>query len=171
MHHERETVGAAGASGLWRRLQMRGPVWLAPMAGEAACAPLVAAVCNGGGFGWLGGAYLSPVRLGEVIDGIRTLTARPFGVNLFCPQAWQRHPAREAALAAALAPFHERLGLPPPAVPAQMVCSCRPAASMRSSPRAPRPVRTAAAFWGPATKGWSARWPWCRRWSMRSRCR
>jgi nitronate monooxygenase len=102
---------------LWRRLDMRNAVWLAPMGGEAACAPLVAAVCNAGGFGWLGGAYLAPARLAEVIDGIRALTARPFGVNLFCPQAWQRDAAREAAFLAALAPFHEALGLEPPALP------------------------------------------------------
>jgi len=124
MHHQRDPVGADGAPAvarrLWQHLQMRGPIWLAPMGGEAASAPLVAAVCQAGGFGWLGGAYLSPARLGEVIDAIRVLTDRPFGVNLFCPQAWQRQPAREAALAAALSPFHERLGLPPPAVPAQM---------------------------------------------------
>lgn len=93
------------------------PIWLAPMGGEAACAPLVAAVCEAGGGAWLGGAYLAPARLGEVIDEIRSLTARPFGVNLFCPQAWQRDAAREAALMEALAPFHARLGLPPPSLP------------------------------------------------------
>jgi nitronate monooxygenase len=124
MHHQRDGVGGPGAPAaarnLWQRLQMRGPVWLAPMGGEAASAPLVAAVCEAGGFGWLGGAYLPPARLGAVIDAIRDLTDRPFGVNLFCPQAWQRHPAREATLAAALSPFHDQLGLPPPAVPAQM---------------------------------------------------
>ena len=93
------------------------PIWLAPMGGEAACAPLVAAVAEAGGFGWLGGAYLAPARLAEVIDQIRALTARPFGVNLFCPQAWRRDDAREAAFLAALAPFHTELGLPPPALP------------------------------------------------------
>lgn len=94
------------------------PIWLAPMGGEAACAPLVTAVCEAGGLGWLGGAYLAPDRLGDVIDQIRAGTDRPFGVNLFCPQVWQRDAAREAALMAALAPFHQRLGLPPPALPA-----------------------------------------------------
>lgn len=92
-------------------------VWLAPMAGEAACAPLVAAVAEAGGLGWLGGAYLPPSRLAGVIDEIRARTARPFGVNLFCPQAWQRDAQREAAFLAALAPFHAELGLPPPSVP------------------------------------------------------
>lgn len=94
-------------------------IWLAPMGGEAACAPLVAAVCEAGGLGWLGGAYMAPEKLAQTIDAIRALTARPFGVNLFCPQAWQRDAAREAAMLAALAPFHEALGLPPPVLPAQ----------------------------------------------------
>ncbi|MDP3085917.1 MAG: nitronate monooxygenase, partial [Rubrivivax sp.] len=96
---------------------MRSPVWLAPMAGEAACAPLVAAVCEAGGLGWLGGAYLAPQRLSRVIDEIRTRTARPFGVNLFCPQAWQRDAEREAAFLQVLAPLHAELGLPAPALP------------------------------------------------------
>ena len=56
-------------------------VWLAPMGGEAACAPLVAAVAEAGGFGWLGGAYLAPARLAAVIGQIRALTARPFGLG------------------------------------------------------------------------------------------
>ncbi|MCP5270073.1 MAG: nitronate monooxygenase [Burkholderiaceae bacterium] len=92
-------------------------IWLAPMGGEAACAPLVAAVCNAGGLGWLGGAYMAPAKLAQTVDAIRTLTPLPFGVNLFCPQPWVRDAAREAAFTAALAPFHAALGLPPPAVP------------------------------------------------------
>lgn len=102
---------------------MTGPVpriWLAPMAGEAACAPLVAAVCEAGGLGWLGGAYMAPDKLAATLDAIHALTDRPFGVNLFCPQAWSRDAAREAAMLAALAPFHQALGLPPPAVPARV---------------------------------------------------
>ena len=98
-------------------MSLPGPVWLAPMGGEPACAPLVAAVSQAGGMGWLGGAYLAPSRLGEVVDEIRRLTGRPFGVNLFCPQGWQRDGRREAAFLAALGPFHATLGLPPPSLP------------------------------------------------------
>jgi nitronate monooxygenase len=94
-------------------------IWLAPMGGEAACAPLVAAVAEAGGFAWLGGAYMAPAKLAATIDQIRALTSRDFGVNLFCPQAWRRDAAREAAFLAALAPFHGALGLAPPVLPAQ----------------------------------------------------
>lgn len=96
---------------------MKQRIWLAPMGGEAACAPLVAAVAEAGGFGWLGGAYMAPARLAETVDAIRALTRHDFGVNLFCPQAWRRDAAREAAFLQALAPFHAALGLPPPALP------------------------------------------------------
>lgn len=92
-------------------------IWLAPMGGESASAALVAAVCEAGGFGWLGGAYMAPERLAQTVDAIRAATPRPFGVNLFCPQDWSRDPAREAAFVDAIAPFHAALGLPPPALP------------------------------------------------------
>lgn len=95
------------------------PIWLAPMGGEPACAPLVAAVADAGGLAWLGGAYLAPARLTAVIDQIRALTAQPFGVNLFWPQAWRRDAPREAAFLQHLAPWHLALGLPPPQLPEQ----------------------------------------------------
>lgn len=92
-------------------------IWLAPMAGESASVALVAAVCEAGGLGWLGGAYMGPQRLAQAIDEIRALTARPFGVNLFCPQRWRRDAASEAAFAELLAPWHATHGLPPPVPP------------------------------------------------------
>ncbi len=92
-------------------------IWMAPMAGESASVALVAAVCEAGGLGWLGAAYMGPQRLAQAVDEIRALTARPFGVNLFCPQRWQRDAAREAAFAELLAPWHVAQGLPPVALP------------------------------------------------------
>ena len=56
----------------------------APMAG--ACTPeLVAAVSNGGGLGSLGAAPMTPEALRAQIQKIRTLTERPFNINLFAP--------------------------------------------------------------------------------------
>jgi nitronate monooxygenase len=93
------------------------PIWMAPMAGEAASGALVAAVSAGGGFGQLGAAYLAPARIGEVAADIRTRTDRPFGINLFCPQPWMRDDAALDAYLARLAPWHAELGLPPPTRP------------------------------------------------------
>ncbi len=93
------------------------PIWMAPMAGEAASAALVAAVSAGGGFGQLGAAYLAPTRLGEVAADIRARTDRPFGINLFCPQPWMPDAAGLDDYLARLAPWHAELGLPAPTRP------------------------------------------------------
>ncbi|HEY9106555.1 MAG TPA: nitronate monooxygenase [Roseateles sp.] len=93
------------------------PVWMAPMAGEAASAALVAAVSAGGGFGQLGAAYLAPQRITEVAADIRARTDRPFGINLFCPQPWLRDDDALGDYLARLAPWHAELGLPAPTRP------------------------------------------------------
>ena len=92
-------------------------IWMAPMAGEAASAALVAAVSAAGGFGQLGAAYLSPARITEVAADIRARTAQPFGINLFCPQAWAPDDDALDAYLARLAPWHAELGLSAPARP------------------------------------------------------
>jgi nitronate monooxygenase len=102
---------------LTRRLGIEQPIVLAPLGGESAGAALVAAVSAAGGLGILGAAYMTPRRIAEVIAEIRALTARPFGVNLFCPQAWRRDAAREAGFIAQLARYHAELGLAAPQVP------------------------------------------------------
>jgi nitronate monooxygenase len=93
------------------------PVWMAPMAGEAASAALVAAVSAGGGFGQLGAAYLAPARIGDIAADIRSRTDQPFGINLFCPQPWLRDDAALDAYLARLAAWHAELGLPAPTRP------------------------------------------------------
>lgn len=93
------------------------PIWMAPMAGEAASAALVAAVSAGGGFGQLGAAYLSPERIAETAADIRARTDRPFGINLFCPQAWLRDDEALDGYLARLAVWHAELGLPAPLRP------------------------------------------------------
>ena len=95
------------------------PVWMAPMAGEAASAALVAAVSAGGGFGQLGAAYLAPARIAQVAADIRARTDRPFGINLFCPQPWARDDDAVDAYLDRLAPWHAELGLPAPTRPQQ----------------------------------------------------
>ena len=93
------------------------PIWMAPMAGEAASAALVAAVSAGCGFGQLGAAYLSPARIGEIAADIRARTGQPFGINLFCPQPWLRDDEALGDYLARLAPWHAELGLPAPTRP------------------------------------------------------
>ena len=99
-----------------RALGIEHPIVQAPLGGVQTDA-LVAAVSNAGGLGTLGAAYLTPAQVAESIGRIRAATSKPFGVNLFAggPTAeGAKDPARMLAL---LGPIHERLGVPPPAVP------------------------------------------------------
>ncbi len=68
------------------------PILQAPMAGGPTTPALVAAVSNAGGLGSLGAAYLSPETLREQVGEIRTLTDRPFNVNLFVPSPFEVDP-------------------------------------------------------------------------------
>jgi NAD(P)H-dependent flavin oxidoreductase YrpB (nitropropane dioxygenase family) len=53
--------------------------------GPVATASLVAAVSNAGGLGVLGGAGFGPERLREEIRKVRSMTDKPFGVDLLLP--------------------------------------------------------------------------------------
>lgn len=55
------------------------------LTGPVATAPLVAAVSNAGGLGVIGGAGFSAERLREEIRKVRSLTDKPFGVDLLLP--------------------------------------------------------------------------------------
>jgi NAD(P)H-dependent flavin oxidoreductase YrpB (nitropropane dioxygenase family) len=50
--------------------------------GNAAGAELAAAVSNAGGFGVLGGSGLPPSHIRAEVERTRTLTERPFGINI-----------------------------------------------------------------------------------------
>lgn len=106
---------------MMQRLGLTRPVILAPMAGGISTPELVAAVSEAGGLGSLGAAYLSPGRIRDDAAAIRKLTSRPFAINLFAP-----HPLPEItddqriAAIAELVPIHAALGLPAPALPAQV---------------------------------------------------
>ncbi|HEV7976675.1 nitronate monooxygenase [Amycolatopsis sp.] len=67
--------------------RLRFPVIVAPMAGGPTTPALVSAVTAAGGFGFLGGGYLTADALGDLIARTAELTAEPFGVNLFLPGA------------------------------------------------------------------------------------
>jgi nitronate monooxygenase len=100
-----------------RALGIEHPIIQAPLGGVATD-DLVAAVSNAGGLGSLGAAYQTPQQIAESIRRIRALTPRPFGVNLFAPNARSFARATDARrMLALLAPVHERLGLPAPQVP------------------------------------------------------
>jgi nitronate monooxygenase len=69
------------------------PIVQAPMAGGASCPQLAAAVSEAGGLGFLAAGYKTPEAMYREVKQIRTLTSRPFGVNLFMPQPNTADPA------------------------------------------------------------------------------
>jgi nitronate monooxygenase len=99
-------------------LQVQHPILQAPLAGGGDTPELVAAVCNAGGLGFIGAAYLDPGQIREAARTVRAKTYRPFGINLFAPQPAPE--SRDSARAIQhLAPYFAELGLPAPALPAK----------------------------------------------------
>lgn len=96
------------------RLGMQVPVIQAPMAGVSTPA-LAAAVSNAGGLGSLGLAAMAPEQAAAAMAETRRLTARSYGVNLFCHQPLRRDPAAEARWLDRLVPHFARFGAAPPA--------------------------------------------------------
>jgi nitronate monooxygenase len=87
------------------------------MAGGAGTPELVAAVSNAGGLGSLGAAYLSPAEMKNAIRRVRTLTQRPFAVNLFAPAPEPALNDRQiAAAVAATKHYRDELGIPDPEI-------------------------------------------------------
>ena len=89
------------------------------MAGGPSTPELVAAVSNAGGLGSFAAQYLAPEAIRDAIRKIRSLTARPFAVNLFAPlPALPRPSADEVERARrAVAPFRAEVGLGEAATP------------------------------------------------------
>ena len=101
---------------LLNRLGIEHPVIQAPMGGGPSTPELVAAVSNAGGLGSLGAAYLAPDQITEAIRRIKSLTSKPFNVNLFAGGYEATHTDPKPMLAV-LAEIHTALGLPAPVLP------------------------------------------------------
>jgi nitronate monooxygenase len=106
-----------GSNSFLMFLGIEHPIIQGPMGGGPSTPELVAAVSNAGGLGSLGAAYLTPDQITEAIRRIRTLTPRPFNVNLFAG-SWSMNQNFDAApMLDLLGEAHEKLGLPAPVAP------------------------------------------------------
>jgi nitronate monooxygenase len=103
---------------LTKQLRMTYPIIQAPLAGGGDTPALVAAVCEAGGLGFIGAAYLTPEQIGEAARKVRAQTSRPFGINLFAPLPIPDPPEDPQPALDCIAPFFAELGLQPPVVPA-----------------------------------------------------
>ena len=88
------------------------PLVLAPLAGGPSTPALAAAVCQAQALGFLAAGYLSPERLHEQMAELRSLTAQPFGINVFSRPAGPADPPRYAAYVDALRRWATGAGLP-----------------------------------------------------------
>ena len=93
------------------------PIIQAPMGGGATTPELVAAVCNAGGLGSLGAAYLKPEQISEDIKRIRNLTDRPFNVNLFAGGYQSTFDGDGQEMLTLLNEIHDALELLPASLP------------------------------------------------------
>lgn len=98
---------------LTQRLGIQLPIIQAPMAGVSTPA-LAAAVSNAGGLGSLGIAAMTVDAARETITQTRALTAKPFGVNVFCHAPARRDAGIEAAWLAYLKPLFAHYDAEPP---------------------------------------------------------
>jgi len=81
------------------------------MAGGVSTPKLAAAVCEAGGLGFLAAGYREPDAVAAEIAEFRSLTDRPFGLNLFAPAGSPADPATVEDYAARIG--HEgELGVP-----------------------------------------------------------
>ena len=102
---------------LLKLLGIEHPIIQGPMGGGPSTPELVAAVSNAGGLGSLGAAYLTPDQITDAIRRIRSLTSRPFNVNLFAG-GWDADPNFDAGpMLELLGEVHEKLGIPAPVAP------------------------------------------------------
>lgn len=74
-------------TGICDELEIEHPIFLAGMGSKGRATPpaLVAAVSEAGGFGVLGGSWLSAEEIHSRIREVRRLTSKPFGVDLLLP--------------------------------------------------------------------------------------
>ncbi len=106
-------------------LDIRYPIIQGPFGGGFSSPELVAAVSNAGGLGSFGAHNVPAADIPALAERIRTLTDRPFALNLWVScvdEGGQGLDAEgyEAALAL-FRPYYEELGLTPPPIPSNHV--------------------------------------------------
>lgn len=95
-------------------LKVEHPIIQAGMAGGATTPRLVAAVSKAGGLGTLGAAYMSPDAIRDAVAEVRSLTDKPFAVNLFVPEDFDPFLHEPREVNAPLERYREELGIEAP---------------------------------------------------------
>lgn len=96
------------------------PIVLGPMSGGPSTPRLAASVSNAGGLGSLGEGYRSAAQIRADIQAVRSLSDRPFAVNLFAPESVDVDSRSVRTAIEVLAPYRRELGLSPQGPPEQL---------------------------------------------------
>ena len=103
---------------LTQRLSLENPIVLGPFGGGFSTATLTAAVSNAGGLGSFGAHHLPPDRILQTAADIRSLTSKPFALNLWASNhdPGGAAPDRDAVrrVLDRLRPYFDELGIEPP---------------------------------------------------------
>jgi nitronate monooxygenase len=91
-------------------LQMKYPIIQAPMAGVTT-PEFVEACANAGILGSVGAGYLSAADTREIIQEVKTLTEKPFSLNLFIPEKTEVNENQIEDAYNALEPIRNELGI------------------------------------------------------------
>ncbi|WP_413560838.1 NAD(P)H-dependent flavin oxidoreductase [Bdellovibrio sp. HCB209] len=68
-----------------KRLNLKYPLIVAPMAGGPSSPELVVTSCEAGALGSIGAAYSNPQAIEEFVQKVRARTKKPIAINLFIP--------------------------------------------------------------------------------------
>jgi nitronate monooxygenase len=93
-------------------LKIKYPIIQAPMAGGITTSELVSEVSNSGGLGMIGAGYMTPIQIRNQIREVKTLTSKPFGINLFVPNQFDVIEDDIQSANQLLNPLREQLNLP-----------------------------------------------------------
>ena len=102
---------------LLEQLGIENAVIQGPMGGGPSTPELIVAVSNAGGLGSLGAAYMKPDEISNAIRRIKSLTSKPFNVNVFAGDYAAKPVSDPQPMLELLGEIHARLGLPAPIVP------------------------------------------------------
>jgi nitronate monooxygenase len=91
--------------------QLQHPIVQAPLGGGPSTPALAAAVCEAGGLGFLAAGYKRPQAMRSDVVELRSLTARPFGLNVFAPPGPPAAAAEVERYAGELAVEADRYGV------------------------------------------------------------
>jgi len=102
---------------LLEKLGIDNAVIQGPMGGGPSTPELVSAVSNAGGLGSLGAAYMKANEITSAIRRIKSLTSKPFAVNLFAGDYTAKPVPDPKPMLDLLGEIHARFGLPAPTIP------------------------------------------------------